>query len=247
MQGCFRQYIITLIERTRIHRASLTSDACTSITSRGLRFEASQRTADQAVRPPLLGSWTGLGGRPRHAESPGSVLRPKPRNSPPDGFVAKPPNPVCRLRSLAATLHRLDRVQASVISHYLAPARCWFCGQTNRPRTSVVSRYPAPANHEQASGVSRYFASARCWFCGETNKPHTQTSINRYLAMSPCTQLHLALLVSMWPALDPVGHLVSRTKPTCLSTPRMSHRHRPFVLVLHLHQHKPSRNLHLQY
>jgi hypothetical protein len=48
-------------------------------------------------------------------------------------------------------------------------------------------------------------------------------------------------------ALDPVGHRVPRTKPTSLSTPRRPARLRPFVLVLHLHQRKPSCNQHLQY
>jgi hypothetical protein len=51
----------------------------------------------------------------------------------------------------------------------------------------------------------------------------------------------------MWPALDPAGHLVPRTKPTCLLHTWRPHRRRPFVLVLHLHQHQSSRNLHLQY
>jgi hypothetical protein len=51
----------------------------------------------------------------------------------------------------------------------------------------------------------------------------------------------------MHPALDPVGHCVPRAKPTCLIDTLRPHRLRPFVLVLHLHQHKSSRNLHLEY
>jgi hypothetical protein len=51
----------------------------------------------------------------------------------------------------------------------------------------------------------------------------------------------------MRPALDPAGHRVPRTKPTCLLHTWRLHRRRPFVLVLHLHQHQSSRNLHLQY
>jgi uncharacterized membrane protein YgcG len=51
----------------------------------------------------------------------------------------------------------------------------------------------------------------------------------------------------MRPALDPAGHRVSRTKPTCLLHTWRPHRRRPFALVLHLHQHQSSRNLHLQY
>jgi hypothetical protein len=48
-------------------------------------------------------------------------------------------------------------------------------------------------------------------------------------------------------ALDPAGHRVPRTKPTCLLHTWRPHRRRPFALVLHLHQHQSSRNLHLQY
>jgi hypothetical protein len=51
----------------------------------------------------------------------------------------------------------------------------------------------------------------------------------------------------MRPALDPVGHWVPRKKPTCLLHTWRPHRQRPFALVLHLHQHQSSRNLHLQY
>jgi hypothetical protein len=51
----------------------------------------------------------------------------------------------------------------------------------------------------------------------------------------------------MRPALDPAGHRVPRTKPTCLLHTWRPHRRRPFALVLHLHQHPSSRNLHLQY
>jgi hypothetical protein len=51
----------------------------------------------------------------------------------------------------------------------------------------------------------------------------------------------------MRPALDSAGHRVPRTKPTCLLHTWRPHRRRPFALVLHLHQHQSSRNLHLQY
>jgi hypothetical protein len=51
----------------------------------------------------------------------------------------------------------------------------------------------------------------------------------------------------MRPALDPTGHRVPRTKPTCLLHTWRPHRQRPFALVLHLHQHESSRNLHMQY
>jgi hypothetical protein len=51
----------------------------------------------------------------------------------------------------------------------------------------------------------------------------------------------------MRPALDPAGHRVPQTKPTCLLHTWRPHRRRPFLLVLHLHQHQSSRNLRLQY
>jgi hypothetical protein len=51
----------------------------------------------------------------------------------------------------------------------------------------------------------------------------------------------------MRPSLDPASHRVPRMKPTCLIHTWRPHRQRPFALVLHLHQHESSRNLHLQY
>jgi hypothetical protein len=59
--------------------------------------------------------------------------------------------------------------------------------------------------------------------------------------------LRLAVLPTMRPALDPAGHWVPQTKPTSLLHTWRPHRQRPFALVLHLHQHQSSRNLHLQY
>jgi hypothetical protein len=60
-------------------------------------------------------------------------------------------------------------------------------------------------------------------------------------------RFHLAVLATMRPALDPAGHRVPRTKATCLLHTWRPHRQRPFALILHLHQHESSRNLHLQY
>jgi hypothetical protein len=62
-----------------------------------------------------------------------------------------------------------------------------------------------------------------------------------------CLRLRPAVLATMRSALDPVGHWVPRTNPTCLLHTRRPHRQRPFTLILHLHQHQSSRNLHLQY
>jgi hypothetical protein len=60
-------------------------------------------------------------------------------------------------------------------------------------------------------------------------------------------QLHLAILATMRHELDPAGDRVPRMKPTCLLNTWRPHRQRPFTLVLHLHQHESSRNLHMQY
>jgi hypothetical protein len=60
-------------------------------------------------------------------------------------------------------------------------------------------------------------------------------------------RLHLAILATMRPTLDPTGHRFPRTKPTCLLHTWRPHRQWPFALVLHLHQNESSRNLHLQY
>jgi hypothetical protein len=51
----------------------------------------------------------------------------------------------------------------------------------------------------------------------------------------------------MRPALDPAGHRVPRTKPTCLLHTWRPPRRQPFALVLHLHQHQSSRNLRPHY
>jgi hypothetical protein len=51
----------------------------------------------------------------------------------------------------------------------------------------------------------------------------------------------------MRPTLDPAGHRIPRTQPTCLLHTWRPHWQRPFALVFHPHQHESSRNLHLQY
>jgi hypothetical protein len=68
-----------------------------------------------------------------------------------------------------------------------------------------------------------------------------------WLNQETALQLHLDVLATMQPALDPAGHRVLRTKPTSLLHTWRPHRQRPFALVLYLHQHESSRNLHLQY
>jgi hypothetical protein len=103
------------------------------------------------------------------------------------------------------------------------------------------------------------------WFSGEPlQTPRTRCSLRQsplmtWLPRSPDSPLVLRLnqetvhdfiLLFMPPCglhFDPAGHRVPRTKPTCLLHTWRPHWQRPFALVLHLHQHKSSRNLHLQY
>ena len=107
--------------------ALLPSDASPAITPRVPRFEASRTCSDDRLR---------------QVGPSGSVLRPKPRNRPPDGFVAKPPNPAYGLQLLAATSHRL-----CLDGFMVAPSnparrlwllattlrRLWFCGKPINP------------------------------------------------------------------------------------------------------------------
>jgi hypothetical protein len=57
----------------------------------------------------------------------------------------------------------------------------------------------------------------------------------------------LLFLPPCGPNLILFSHQVHQDERTCLSTPWRPHRLRPFMPALHLHQHKSSRNLHLQY
>jgi hypothetical protein len=97
------------------------------------------------------------------------------------------------------------------------------------------------------------------WFSGEPPEtPRTWCSLRQSPLMTrlPCSPGSTLVLwlnqetvhdFTMRPALDPAGHRVPRTKPTCLLHTWRPHRRQPFALVLHLHQHQSSRNLHLQY
>jgi hypothetical protein len=79
-------------------------------------------------------------------------------------------------------------------------------------------------------------------------KPHVQTTIVRcYPAPAPVNEFVLLFLPPCSPHLTPLttGSLKpSLLVPLLLGGPA---RHRPFAPALHMHQHKSSRNLHLQY
>jgi hypothetical protein len=95
------------------------------------------------------------------------------------------------------------------------------------------------------------------WFSGEPlETPRTRCSLHQ-LPLMIGSSLGLRLnqetvhdFVSLFlpPCrADPVSHQVPRTKPTCFLDTLRPHRQQPFALVLYLHKHKSSHNLHVQY
>jgi hypothetical protein len=115
------------------------------------------------------------------------------------------------------------------------------------------------------SALALWINQGTQWFFGEppetlrTQCSLRQSTLMTWLPRSPGSTLVLRLnqetvhdfilpfFATMRSALDPASHQVPRTKPTCLLHSWRLHRQQPFALVLHLHQHHSSRNLHLQY
>jgi hypothetical protein len=84
-------------------------------------------------------------------------------------------------------------------------------------------------------------------FCGEPPQTPRADSDREPL---PCTSVHdfvLLFLPLCGPHLTPLA--TGSLEPSLLVSPLLEGpaRHRPFAPALHLHQHKSSRNLHLQY
>jgi hypothetical protein len=161
-------------------------------------------------------------------------------------------------RSLDASLAIPTRVLRFEASGALRPQT----GQTGSPNRSGRFR---PNSHARSSASALWLSRVTRWFSDEPPQtPWTWCSLRQsplmtWLPRSPGStlvlwlnqetvhRLHLVVLATMRPALDPAGHRVPRTKPTCLLHTWRPHRQWPFALVLHLHQHESSRNLHLQY
>jgi hypothetical protein len=165
--------------------------------------------------------------------------------------------------SLDASLAIPTRVLRFEASGALRPQT----GQTDSPNRS--GRFPKPVRPVSARQPRPVFGlgfvlsnSVIFWWTTET--PRTWCSLRQsplmtWLPQNPGStlvlwlnqetvhRLHLAVLATMRPALDSAGHQVPRMKATCLLHTWRPHRPRPFALVLHLHQHKSIRNLHLQY
>jgi hypothetical protein len=161
-------------------------------------------------------------------------------------------------RSLDASLAIPTRVLRLEASDALRPQ----IGQTGSPNQS--GRFWLDS-HARSLASALWLSRVTRWFFGEPPQtPRTWCSLRQsplmtWLPRSPgltlvlwlnqetVHRLHLAVLASMRPALDPAGHRVPRTKPTCLLHTWRPHRQQPFALVLHLHHHESSRNLDLHY
>jgi hypothetical protein len=82
------------------------------------------------------------------------------------------------------------------------------------------------------SWLGPHVVPARSWLGGSTKEPYTTWS---------CCSCHHA--ARTWPRRPP-----GPSNQAYLSAPHLeAHWHRPFALVLHLHRHQSSHNLHLQY
>jgi hypothetical protein len=110
----------------------------------------------------------------------------------------------------------------------------------------------------RSSSLALWINQGTQWFSGEPlETPRTWCSLHQsplmtWLPRSPGSTLVLRLnqgtihyfVLLFFPPCWPPG---PQTNSTCLLHTWRPHQHRPFTLVLHLHQHQSSCNLHLQY
>jgi hypothetical protein len=147
-----------------------------------------------------------------------------------------------------------DRTLRSLDASHAIPTRVLRFEVSGLRRRTPVRPVPTGQTGQTRSSIlALWINQGTQWFSGEPPEtPRTRCSLRQSplmtrLPRSPGSPLHLAIHATMRPALDPAGHRVPRTKPTCLLHTWRPHRLRPFALILHLHQHQSSRNLHLQY
>jgi hypothetical protein len=114
--------------------------------------------------------------------------------------------------------------------------RPWLCGSTKEPNGFMVNHWK-PCE----LGVASCQSPLMTW------PPRSPDSILALRLNQGTVHDFVLLSATMRPALDSAGHRVPRTKPTYLLHTWRPHWHRPFTLVLHLHQHQSNRNQHLQY
>jgi hypothetical protein len=114
--------------------------------------------------------------------------------------------------------------------------RSWLCGSTKEHSGFLVNhkkpRELGVASANRHSWLGSHVVLARPWFWGSTTKSS--------MISSCCSCHHTARTWLRWPP-GPLNEVY-------LSSPHLeASRQRPFTLVLHMHQHQSSRNLHLQY
>jgi hypothetical protein len=151
---------------------------------------------------------------------------------------------------MSSALKSLDCVIAHWSDRFSSPVRPVPTGQTGQTHLS-----------DRSDAIAHPSSVLRSWLCGSTKEPSgflvNQSPLMTRLPHSPGSTLVLRLnqetihdfILSFLP---PCGsHLTplatgSLERSLLLRTWR-PHKQRPFALVLHLHQHQSSRNLHLQY
>jgi hypothetical protein len=171
------------------------------------------------------------------------------------GNLVESPSDGCTAIASPLSLHA-GLATMSCVLRFEAFGRPWLT-QVRPARCSLLcSGHPVLAlwlNKEHSGFVVNHYKPRGL---GATSMPiplMTRPPWSSWLSLSFVAQprnrlrLCLALLAIMRLALDPVGHRVPRTKPTCLSRPWKLHTHRPFALVVHPYQRKSNCNLHLQY
>jgi hypothetical protein len=82
--------------------------------------------------------------------------------------------------------------------------RSWLCGSTKEPSGFLV-------NHRKPRELG--VASANPTHDSAPTKSRLDLGFEAQPRNRP--RLHVAVHATMWPALDPAGHRVPRTKPTC--------------------------------
>jgi hypothetical protein len=123
------------------------------------------------------------------------------------------------------------------------------CDPDVSPSLRSFSMCPDPVSTRRASGLGFVGQPSNpADFVVNRRKPHVQTPVvSRYSAPAPIDDFVLLFLPPCGPHLTPLA--TGSLESGLLVSPLLGGpaRHRPFVPTLHLHQHKSSRNLHLQY
>jgi hypothetical protein len=165
-----------------------------------------------------------------------------------------------RSRRVSSASKSPDCVAAHQLDRCSSPARPVPTGQTHQSDRSGAAASPSSVLLSWLCGSTQ----GTQWFSGEPPEtPRTRCSLRQSQLMTRLPRssgstlvlrlnqetIHDFILLFMPPCgphLTPLATGPSN-QATCLLHTWRPHRRRPFALVLHLHQHQLSRNLHLQY